>query len=220
MTPRDATRSKGVAMMPVNMAQKRAKKAQRRKQLATLAKREDAIHSGLPARVARAAQAPIRYCSINEGLFEIGMGTLVLARGHTSDLTVAVFLLDSFALGVKDVMFRSMDREQLERYLDSADAGSKMVPIDPSEARKLLRELAAWSKGHGFAPHRDFVAVEKFFGDVSSDDSDRVFRFGRDGKPVLISGPFDSDDELLLTGEALETALVGQGEPDDHDDAG
>jgi hypothetical protein len=206
--------------MVVNMAQKRAKKAQRRKQLATLAKREDAIHNTLPARVARATQTPIQHCYVNEGLFEIGMGTLLLARGHTSPLNVAVFLLDSFALGVKDVMVRTMDGEQIEQYLDMADSGSTMVPIVPSEARKLLRELTAWSKEHGFAPHRDFVAVEKIFGDVNADDSDRAFRFGRDGKPVLISDPFDSDADLLLDDEALQTALVDQSDAKDHDDAG
>jgi F0F1-type ATP synthase assembly protein I len=206
--------------MVVNMAQKRAKKAQRRKQLATLAKREDAIHNTLPARVARATQTTIQHCYVNEGLFEIGMGTLLLARGHTSPLNVAVFLLDSFALGVKDVMFRTMDGEQIEQYLDMADSGSTMVPIVPSEARKLLRDLTAWSKEHGFAPHRDFVAVEKIFGDVNADDSDRAFRFGRDGKPVLISDPFDSDADLLLDDEALQTALVDQSDAKDHDDAG
>jgi hypothetical protein len=206
--------------MVVNMAQKRAKKAQRRKQLATLAKREDAIHNTLPARVARATQTPIQHCYVNEGLFEIGMGTLLLVRGHTSPLNVAVFLLDSFALGVKDVMFRTMDGEQIEQYLDMADSGSTMVPIVPSEARKLLRDLTAWSKEHGFAPHRDFVAVEKIFGDVNADDSDRAFRFGRDGKPVLISDPFDSDADLLLDDEALQTALVDQSDAKDHDDAG
>jgi hypothetical protein len=206
--------------MVVNMAQKRAKKAQRRKQLATLAKREDAIHNTLPARVARATQTPIQHCYVNEGLFEIGMGTLLLARGHTSPLNVAVFLLDSFALGVKDVMVRTMDGEQIEQYLDMADSGSTMVPIVPSEARKLLRDLTAWSKEHGFAPHRDFVAVEKIFGDVNADDSDRAFRFGRDGKPVLISDPFDSDADLLLDDEALQTALVDQSDAKDHDDAG
>jgi hypothetical protein len=206
--------------MAVNMAQKRAKKAQRRKQLATLAKREDAIYNSLPARVARAAQPPIRYCYVNDGLFEIGMGTLILARGHASNLTVAVFLLDTFALGIKDVMFRLMEGEQVERYLELADSSSTMVPINPSEARKLLRELAAWSKGHGFAPHPDFVAVEKIFGDVNADDSDGVFRFGRDGKPILISDRFESDEELLSSDEAFEKLIADQSEMGSRDEGG
>jgi hypothetical protein len=62
--------------------------------------------------------------------------------------------------------------------------------------------------------------VEKIFGDVNADDSDRAFRFGRDGKPVLISDPFDSDADLLLDDEALQTALVDQSDAKDHDDAG
>ena len=206
--------------MAVNMAQKRGKKAQRRKQLAALAKREDAIRNSLPARVAKAAQAPIVHCCVNEGLFEIGMGTLVLTRGHTSPYTVAVFLLDSFGLGVKDVMFRTMESEQIEQYLDVADAGGTMVPVAPSEARKLLRELVAWSKTHGFAPHRDFAAVEKLFGDVNADESAIVFRFGRDGEPVLISDLLDPDAELFLLDEAPGAELADQSEATRRGDAG
>lgn len=206
--------------MAVNMAQKRAKKAQRRKQLAILAKREDAIHNSLPAQVARAAQAPIRHCCVNEGLFEIGMGTLVLTRGHTSPYAMAVFLLDSFALGVKDVMFRSIQSEQIEQYLEMADAGGTMVPVAPSEARKLLRELAAWSKAHGFAPHRDFATVEKLFGDINADDSNSVFRFGRDGEPASISDLLDPDAELSWLDEAPDAELAGQSESNRRGDAG
>ena len=77
-------------------------------------------------------------------------------------------------------------------YMDATDAGSPMVSFDPSDARKLLRDLAAWSQSIGFAPHRDFAAVERIFGDVSADASDAAFRFGRDGKPVYIPGPNDT----------------------------
>jgi hypothetical protein len=205
--------------MAVNMAQKRAKKAQRRKQLATLAKREDAIHSSLPARVARAAQAPIRHCCVNEGLFEVGMGTLLLTRGHTSPYTMAVFLLDSFGLGVKDVMFRTMESEQIEEYLGMADAGGTMVPVAPSEARKLLRELVAWSTTHGFAPHRDFATVEKLFGDVNADDSNSVFRFSRNGEPALISDLLDPAGELSWLDEAPDAELADQSESNRRGDA-
>jgi hypothetical protein len=45
-----------------NMLQKRAKKAQRRKQVVAQKRREEALEAGLPARVLRAAQAPIQHC--------------------------------------------------------------------------------------------------------------------------------------------------------------
>jgi hypothetical protein len=180
--------------MATNIAVKRARKAQRRKQMVAQKRRVEAIEASLPARVLRAADAPIQDCFLNESVFETGMGTLVLTRGVTRHhVTFASFLIDVFCLGIKDVMFESVEGEALERYLEATeDAGSPMVPVDPAHARKLLRDLAAWSQSIGFAPHQDFAAVERVFGDVSADASDAVFRFGVDGKPFYIPGPYDS----------------------------
>ena len=183
--------------MATNMAMKRFKKAQKRKLVVAEKRRAEALDAGLPARVVRAAQAPIRHCLLTESLFEIGMGTLVLARGATPyHIAFGWFLIDVYCLGIKDVMFKSVERDVFEMYVDSMDAGSPIVSVDPSYARKLLRDLAAWSQSIGFAPHRDFAAVERMFGDVSADTSDAVFRFGRDGKPVYIPGP--NDNALLI----------------------
>jgi hypothetical protein len=179
--------------MATNMALKRARKAQRRKQVVAQKRRAEAVEASLPARVLRAAHAPIQHCFLTESVFEIGMGTLVLARGATHHhLAFSSFLIDVFCLGIKDVMFESVESEMFEMYMDATDAGSPMVPVDPSYARKLLRDLAAWSQSIGFEPHRDFAAVEPLFGDVSADASDAMFRFGRDGKPVYIPGPTDT----------------------------
>jgi len=177
----------------VNMLQKRAKKAQKRKQVVAQKRQADISEASLPARVLRAAHAPIQHCFLTESAFGVGMGTLVLTRGATPDhLTLGSFLLDTFCLGIKDVMFRPLESKVFEMHMEAMNAGSPMVSVDPSYARKLLRDLAAWSHGIGFTPHRDFAAVEKMFGDVSADASDAVFRFGREGKPFYISGPNDT----------------------------
>jgi hypothetical protein len=179
--------------MATNMALKRARKAQRRKQVVAQKRRAEVLEASLPARVLRAARAPVRHCFLTESVFDIGMGTLVLARGATPHhLAFSSFLIDAFCLGIKDVMFESVESEVFEIYMEAMDAGSPMVSVDPSDARKMLRDLAAWSQSIGFAPHRDFAAVEPIFGNVSADASDAVFRFGRDGKPVYIPGPNDT----------------------------
>jgi hypothetical protein len=179
--------------MTTNMAVKRAKKVQRRKQVVAQKRRAEALEASLPARVLRAAQAPIQHCLLTESVFEIGMGTLVLARGATRHhLALSSFLIDVFCLAIKDVMFESVEGEAFEMYVDAMDAGSPMASVDPSYARKLLRDLAPWSQSIGFSPHRDFAAVERIFGDVSADASDVVFRFGRDGKPFYVPGPNDT----------------------------
>jgi hypothetical protein len=108
-------------------------------------------------------------------------------------------------------MFESVEREFFEMYMEATDAGSPVVSVDPSYARKLLRDLAAWSRSIGFAPHRDFAAVERMFGDVSADASDAVFRFGRDGKPLYIPGPNDTAPLIRRRIEQLQKYLGDEG---------
>jgi hypothetical protein len=198
--------------MAKNMVQKRAKKAQRRKQVVAQKRRAEALEAGLPARVLRAAQAPIQHCFLTESVFDVGVGTLVLARGATQHyLAAGSFLIDVFCLGIKDVMFKSLESEDFKMYMDLMEAGSPMVAVDPGYARKLLRDLAAWSQSIGFAPHRDFAAVEPIFGDVSADASDAVFRFGRDGKPVYMPGPSDTAASMRRRIEQLQKYLGDHG---------
>ena len=198
--------------MAINMAQKRAKKAQRRKQVVAQKRKAEMLDAGLPAQVLRAVEAPIQYCLLTESLFEIGIGTLVLARGATRHhLAMSSFLIDVFCLGIKDVMFRRLEGEVFEEYMDRANAGAPLVSVDPSYARKLLRDVAAWSQSIGFAPHRDFTAVERIFGDVSADASEASFRFGRDGTPVYVPGPMDTAPLVRQRVEQLRKHLGDDG---------
>jgi hypothetical protein len=190
--------------MATNIALKRARKMQRRKQLVVEKRRAEAVEASLPARVLRAAKSPVQHCLLSESVFDVGMGTLVLARGVTTQhIAVGSFLIDVLCLGIKDVMFDTVDGEVFRMYMDAVDVASPMGSVDPSYARKLLRDLAAWSQSIGFAPHRDFAAVERMFGDVSAEASDAVFRFGRDGKPVYIPGPTDAPHLIQLRTEQL-----------------
>jgi hypothetical protein len=198
--------------MATNMALKRARKAQHRKQVVAQKRRAETLEASLPARVLRAAQAPIQHCLLTEGLFEMGMGTLILARGVTTHhLAVASFLLDAFCLGVKDVAFDSLESDEFAMHVEVTDVGSPLVSIQPSDARKLLRDLAAWSQSIGFPPHRDFAALERIFGDVSADESEADFPFGHDGKPLYIPGPYESPSLIRRRIEQLQKHLGSDG---------
>jgi hypothetical protein len=198
--------------MAMNMAQKRAKKAQRRKQVVAQKRRAELFEASLPARVLRAADTPIQHCFLTESVFDLGIGTLVLARGASPHrVALSSFLIDVFCLGVKNVMFESVDSDFFEMYTAVTGAGSPMVAVDPGYARKLLRDLAAWSQSIGFAPHGDFAAVERIFGDVSADASDAVFQFGRDGKPVYIPGPSETAALIRRRTEQLRKYLGDDG---------
>ena len=194
--------------MAINIAQKRARKAQKRKQVVAQKRRAEEIEASLPARVLRAAQLPIQGCFLAQALFDGGLGTLVLARGNTSDrVALSSFLLDAFCLGIKDVIFEVTDGDIFQFYMDRMDRVTPMASVDPSYARKLLRDLDAWSRSLGFVPHRDFATVERIFGDVNAATSDAVFRFGRDGKPFYVPGPHDNAPLIRRRIEQLQMNL-------------
>jgi hypothetical protein len=126
-------------------------------------------------------------------------------------LVFATFLLDVFCLGIKDVMVDSAPTGVFETCMDAMGEAESMVSIDPTDARKLLRDLAAWSRSIGFAPHADFAAAERIFGDISADASDAQFEFGRDGKPVYIPGPYESPSLIRRRIEHLQKHLGDDG---------
>jgi hypothetical protein len=189
--------------MGTNIAARRAAKANRRKAIVAEKRKAELLAGTVAERVRRAASTPIRHCLLTKALFEVGIGTLILTRGITLDhLTMGTFLVDVYCLGIKDVLFRSIAAAELEMYLATADTS---VPIDPSQARKLLRDVAVWSESIGFLPHRDFAAVERLFGDVSIEACDATFQFGRDGKPVYMPGPLESADQVRRRMAQLRT---------------
>src|SRR5260370_2964969 len=109
--------------MATNMAVKRARKAQRRKQVVAQKRRAEAVEASLPARVLRAANAPIQHCFLTESVFDVGIGTLVLARGASSHyVALSSFLIELFCLGITDVSFQSVPRHFFQLATPSTDA--------------------------------------------------------------------------------------------------
>jgi hypothetical protein len=197
-----------------NLAARRGAKANRRKAIVAQKRRAEAMGGTLAGQVARAAGAPIRCCLLTEGLFEHGIGTLLLARGSgAGQLLVCAFLLDTFCLGIKDIVIRPMEPAQLDAHLDTLSGVSVMVPVDPGYGRKLLRDLAQWSGSLGLKPHADFAVAERLFGDADAKTCEATFKFGRGGKPLYMTGPSESP---LLVRRRMEQ-LRGQLEPGGFD---
>jgi hypothetical protein len=82
-----------------------------------------------------------------------------------------------------------------------------LVPVDPTYARKLVRELEAWARSIGFAPHKDFAMAERLFGDVDLALCETDFRFGRDGKPFYMPGPSESPSQIRRRVEHIRKTL-------------
>jgi hypothetical protein len=151
--------------MPINIAARRGAKNQRRKAVVAQKRKAELDAGSISGQVRLAAAEPIQHCLLSGSLFDVGMGTLVLARGATPySVTMVVFLLDTMGTGVKDVFLRSVSGHEFDQYMDQMSLNSPMAPVDPGAARKLLHDLVARAREMGISPHRDYPRFEPIFG--------------------------------------------------------
>ena len=194
--------------------QRRQAKAIRRKNL--LAERRRLEVAGgigtLAEDVRRASAAPLHSCLLQNAVFEAGVGMVILIRKTGPHRAVlAGFLVDRYCLGVKDVLFREIDEAEIESLLDGLETAAPLVAVDPSYARKLVRDAVAYARSLGLEPHGDYAAVEPLFGDVAADACEVQFEFGFEGKPLYVPGPSESPTQIRRQVDRLRRRLGDDG---------
>ena len=167
-----------------------AEKAARRKVVVAQKRKAEAPLAGVRA-IIDAAKATDFACLATEGLFDIGIGWVVAARYLPSgSIGVSVFLVDVWCMGIKDAFFRLTSRRELEEHMSRMNEEYRLLPMDPSVARKLLHDAAAYAASFGLPPSENFADVELIFGDTPM--AEETFSFGKDGKPFYMAGPNDA----------------------------
>ena len=92
-------------------------------------------------------------------MWERGNSVVVLIRRTPGGrFALIAFLVDVFCLGVKEVLFNRYDAPEIEAFIEAMDMTAPLRPVDPPHARKLLRDLVAWSRSLGIEPHADYAA--------------------------------------------------------------
>jgi hypothetical protein len=126
---------------------------------------------------------------------------------HSSKAQVARFLLDVWCLGVKNALpaepiTQTRLAELRHAYFDAFD-GHVQVPAEL--ARHLVFGAVAYARGLGFDPEADFDDAAAVLGEPTGPCP---IRFGRDGKPFYVNGPYDDPEAIMRT---LRRAVGGDG---------
>jgi hypothetical protein len=157
-------------------------------------------------------KAPIYECLAPSGLFELGIGTVIIARKMLGgNLGIGFFMLDVFCLGVKNAFFVELTRQEYRQKLRELGEHESMQTISPACARKLIEGCAAYATNWGFSPNPDYKKAKKVFGEIKADECIEDFEFGKDGKPLYVSGPFDTPEKSRKILKQLDK-ICGQGE--------
>lgn len=142
------------------------------------------------AGTAQISATPVHECLVAENIFEVGLGSVWISRKlPNGKLSVGVFLLDVFCLGVKNAMLS--EKISLSQYetLQMMSLGETLAPMQPCCAKKLVLGAVAYAENLGFKPQAGYEATRVVLEGIETTECEAEFEFGRNGKPFYISGP-------------------------------
>jgi len=189
---------------------KLAKKAAKRKTQRTGKQLKSSAASGHAP--AQAARFPVHACLVPENLFELGIGNVVLSRTLPSgDLAVAEFLLDVYCLGVKGAFYLISSQEDYALNMSRYGEDARYDRVHPSCLRKLVEGAVDYARELGFAPHPDYARAAKLFGDIEAAACLERYTYGKDGKPLYVSGPHETPAQSRRILDTLARRLGSEG---------
>lgn len=128
-----------------------------------------------------------------------GLGLVLVARSVSNRFRVCSYLVDYWCLGVKDAIGpRQMDRSKYEQFLHHA---FQMYPegyaeITLQQAQDIIFGPIEYAVALGLNPHPDFAAAKDHLGEWNHKTE---LKFGRDGKPFFMAGPYDNVNKIMRT---------------------
>lgn len=131
-----------------------------------------------------------------------GLAGVVVARSarhNRRGVSVCGYLVDTYCLGVKDALGpKAGSRGDLpgfvRRLFSAFDGNAVEAPMEL--ASHLVWGAVDYAAGLGFRPHADFMAAK---GHLDVLDGPCAIRFGHDGKPFYVQGPYDDAAGIMRT---------------------
>ena len=124
---------------------------------------------------------------------------LIARRDRGSRVSVCGYLVDVYCLDVKNVLgpevMPERDLYSYRRWFFGAFPDEPLVaPIEL--AQHLVFGAVRYASSLGFGPHPDFGATASHLGSWTGPSA---IKFGRDGTPYYVEGPYDNANRILET---------------------
>lgn len=160
-----------------------------------------------------AREYPIFGTWIMEGWQEMGLAPVIVARQQEPDkIMFGVYMVDIYCLGIKDVFTKTdYALNRFNRDLPNLFSGNP-EKCSVELAHEVIYGGLEYGAKLGFEPHPDYY---KQHADLMLDPPDAHPRldhvaFGKDGKPLYVTGPFDDKQKIAKVVKTL-TRTCGAG---------
>ena len=186
--------SKNEARRQKQLAKKKAKRDEKRSQLAKQNSDNPII------RLAGADAWPIVAALVPESLWAQGIGQLVLTRRCPDGrLACAIFLVDVFCMGVKNALWRLLSDWEYDRMMRKQTHNNPYLSVAPEYFAKLVYGAVDFAKAIGIQPHADYPHARMLLAGIDASRCTETFPYGdKDGKPHYITGPYESPERIKV----------------------
>lgn len=151
--------------------------------------------------IKKANQFPIVECLINAGWDQDtgGLTRIVITRQQPDGLYVfASFIVDMLLLGVKDAhSVANVTTSQIREMLTFVYPDTSTEPCDVALAHQIIYQSIDYAAQYDMKPNKDFKRARNVLDERGTYPETHSLTFGKDGKPLFISGPFDNVDLIL-----------------------
>jgi len=164
----------------------------------------------------RARSLAIFECRVNDDWKDNGIANVIVARKHTNgNVTVAIYLVDLYCLGVKDTMYMfNIDENKYREKLHNFPGGNVLSEIDYTLAHNIVFAAIEFAGDYGFSPHKTFTSLTKYILEEDTDEIELIeIECGLDGKPSFFEGPNDNSATVSRILKQLERT-AGKGNYD------
>jgi len=221
--------------MPVDpkKQQKEVMKKRRKAKAASARKNQSGIDvTSLSPRalIQRARDFPIRECWISQGwqTGSEGLTQVLIARDQPNgNIAFGVYLVDTQCLGLKDTWCNAdfSVRSYSGEVLTKLKQGMPMEQCTSELAHQIVYQGIDYAAQFRFLPQRDFKWSQFILSKRGDLSEPYKLTFGRNGKPLFISGPYDNVKAIIEKLERYagagnyDSLIMLGGDPfDDNDD--
>ncbi|MFN0053539.1 MAG: hypothetical protein ACKV0T_15275 [Planctomycetales bacterium] len=179
------------------------KAAKRKEQLRAFSQRNP---TDVRERFQRSCSGPLVHSSASSSVLSEGIGNVLLSREcGVGQVAFAVFLVDMYCLGVKNVIYGIRPHSQVDDMSERLATGHKLLRVKPECARKLVEGAIEYAHNLGLPPHEDYSVAKAILGSIDGALCPETFEYGKDGKPLFIAGPNDGPERCRQIMAALKS---------------
>lgn len=136
----------------------------------------------------KARALPLKECLVMEGWESLGISNVIVARQHMSgNITVGVYMVDTYCLGVKDTLYRfNVSEEDYEELKSMFATKAAFKQVSYELVHNFILGAVAYAEELGISPHKDFAITEMILEEDDENITLMEMEFGFEGKPLLM----------------------------------